>query len=57
MFFMQGIHTNGSLTCPLCRKLYKHPGDVSSLPNNPYPLQMLKMKNDKAQKSAVTTST
>ena len=38
----QAIHRNFVITCPLCRKVFPHKENVSSLPNNPYALHMLK---------------
>ena len=37
----QEIHKDFVITCPLCRKVFPHQEDVTSLPNNPYALHML----------------
>ena len=32
------------MSCPLCRKEFKSPADVATLPNNDAPLHILKLK-------------
>jgi hypothetical protein len=37
------------MSCPLCRKEFKSPADISTLPNNNAPLHILKL-NEKMKK-------